>query len=79
MYTLKQILMAFIDFLLFRKTPWRSPNCEAPPTYKGEIMFVILREPMKSETLHTFAVNVSLEDAKGRSPYFPTAPKRLLT
>ena len=31
---------------------------------------------MKSETLHTFAVNVSLEDAKGRSPYFPTAPKK---
>ena len=31
---------------------------------------------MKSETLHTFAVYVSIEDAKGCYPYFPTALKK---
>ena len=34
---------------------------------------------MKLETLHTFAVNVSLQDAKGRYPYFPTVPTGLFS
>ena len=44
---------------------YHQTNCGAftPQSIKNEPMFVILREPIKSETFETFAINISQQDA----------------